>query len=447
MRYKSKKFYNFLGGEGQEYISENGKYLRSSGVRISQTTGKLRLLEDVTYAELTDNVNNPRCIAQDGTYVFVLTYDSSASRSKLYRSSDGVSFSLVYTFSATFGQAHMLASYGKYLVAFSVDGYVATSYNSNGTGWNTEVAYSFSAPYSALVFGGAFFVADNTSFYISVDGLNYTKYANIFDNPLQETDLEFMAGMSGFLYYIENYTLFRFENGQRVAIRRFPFLARIMSLGDDMLFIFGPVGSDVSMFLFDGDTFTELNPLVVVGGNPNFLSPLYSFGQNAMFVYGDTEIYQITHEGAVFRMYSLPTGKVATCGVRFKNSDLISTQGTANKVQIYRNYNYRTAGVFETSILDEGEVIPVQLILRHKPLPANTAVNVYVKNNYNVSWEFLFTSNTAGSVKKKYNFANGYGIFDFVQFEIELVTTDSAVTPDDVQLEFLYSPTGLENAR
>lgn len=443
MRYKSKKFSNFLGGEGQEYVSENGKYFRSSGVRISQTTGKLRLLEDVTYAELTDNVNNPRCIAQDGTYVFVLTYDSSASRSKLYRSSDGVSFSLVFTFSVTFGQAHMLASFGKFLVAFSSDGYVATSYNSDGTGWNTEIAYSFSAPSSALAFGGSFFVADNTAFYISADGLNYTKYANIFDNPLQETDLEFMAGMSGFLYYAENYTLFRFENGQRVSVRRFPFLVRIVPLGEDMLFIFGLVGSDISMFLFDGDSFVELNQ-ILGAGNP---IPLYSFGQNAMFVCNSTEVYQVTHEGAVFRMYALPTGKVGTSGVRFKNSDLISTQGTSNKVRIYRNYNYRTAGTFETPILDEGEIIPIQLILRHKPLPANTTVNVYVKNNYNASWGLLLVSNTTGSVKKKYNFVNGYGIFDFVQFEIELLTSDTAVSPDDVQLEFLYSPTGLENAR
>lgn len=443
MRYKIKKFADFRGGEGQEYMSDNGKYFKSSGVRISQTTGKLRLLEDVTYAELTDNVNNPRCIAQDGTYVFVLIYDTGATRSKLYRSSDGINFSLVYTFSATFGQAHMLASFGKFLVAFSSDGYVATSYNSDGSGWNTEIAYPFSAPYSALAFGGSFFVADNTAFYISTDGKNYTKYANIFDNPLQETDLECMAGMSGFLYYAENGTLFRFENGQRVAIRKFPFLLQLMPLGDDMLFLFGLVGSDVRMFLFDGDTFMELNPLIGVG-NP---IPLYSFGQNGMFVCNSTEVYQVTHEGAVFRMYSLPSGKVGTSGVRFKNSDLVSTQGTANKVRIYRNYNYRTAGTFETPIIDEGEIIPIQLILRHKPLPANTAINVYVKNNYNASWGLLLVSNTTGSVKKKYNFANGYGIFDFVQFEIELTTSDSAVTPDDVQLEFLYSPTGLENAK
>ena len=167
-----------------------------------------------------------------------------------------------------------------------------------------------------------------------------------------------------------------------------------------------------------------------------------------MFVCNSTEVYQVTHDGAVFRMYALPTGKVGTSGVRFKNSDLISTQGTANKVRIYRNYNYRTAGTFETPILDEGEIIPIQLILRHKPLPSyTTVVNVYIKNNYNSSWGLLFVSNTAGSVKKKFNFVNGYGVFDFVQFEIELTTSDPAVSPDDVQLEFLYSPTGLENAK
>lgn len=443
MRYKTKNFSDFRGGEGQEYVSENGKYFRSSGVRISQTTGKIRLLEDVTYAELTDNVNSPRCIVQDGTYVFVLVYDFASSRSKLYRSTDGATFTLAHTFSATFGQAHMLASFGKFLVAFSSDGYVATSYDNDGIGWNSEVAYSFSAPYSALAFGKSFFVADNVAFYVSTDALHYTKYADIFDDPLQETDLEFMAGMSGFLYYVEDYTLFRFENGERVSVRTFSFLPRIMSLGDDMLFIFGPVGSDVAMYLFDGDSFSELDPLVGVG-NP---LPLYSFAQNAMFACNSTEVYQVTHEGAVFRMYALPSGKVGTSGVRFKNSDLISTQGTANKVRIYRNYNYRTAGTFETSILDEGEIIPIQLILRHKPLPANTSVKVYVKKDHAGSWTLLLTSNTVASVKKKYDFANGYGVMDFAQFEIELLTTDASVTPDDVQLTFLYSPTGLENAK
>ena len=126
----------------------------------------------------------------------------------------------------------------------------------------------------------------------------------------------------------------------------------------------------------------------------------------------------------------------------------LTSDDTIQKVEFHSTYNekYESQGDFESTIVDKGEISPMQLILKHDPLPANTTVKVSYDFNKTGTYTLVITSDTDGAIKKVYTFANGTKI-DFAQFKIELETTDPTKTPDNISLDFIYQPVGLTNAQ
>ena len=58
----------------------------------------------------------------------------------------------------------------------------------------------------------------------------------------------------------------------------------------------------------------------------------------------------------------------------------------------------------------------------------------------------MITSDVNGAVKKAYKFPTGTSL-DFIQFKIEYGTDDSAETPENAFLDFIYLPIGLSNSK
>lgn len=109
---------------------------------------------------------------------------------------------------------------------------------------------------------------------------------------------------------------------------------------------------------------------------------------------------------------------------------------------------YRDTAEIVTSIIDTIDLIPRQVIVRHKPLADGASVKVYEKQDHASSWgSAIINSNTANSIRKTYDYAKGSKC-DYLQFKIEINSTDDDVSaPEDVQLEFLYQESGMSKAK
>jgi hypothetical protein len=106
---------------------------------------------------------------------------------------------------------------------------------------------------------------------------------------------------------------------------------------------------------------------------------------------------------------------------------------------------FETAAQVDTPVVDIGEITLKRVTVKHRPLQAGTSVKIYVKYDYATSWTEIINSNTTTAIRKDYNITAGTKI-NFAQFRIELNTTDDKKTAEDVQLEILHKPIGLENA-
>lgn len=102
-----------------------------------------------------------------------------------------------------------------------------------------------------------------------------------------------------------------------------------------------------------------------------------------------------------------------------------------------------TAATLETGEIDMATHAPRRLVLRHNPLLAGHTVKVYVRFDRASAYTLILTSDTDGAVIKTYDWPAGSGPYDFVEFKIELQTTDTATTPGGVDLEYIYLPLSL----
>lgn len=446
-RYEKIDWKNFSGGEGQRYNTRDlFKYHASSKVTVDPESNKLRLEKTFTVTALAFAPSN-YVLAYDSTYIYTVIYDSGASRWKLYRSTDGVTFSLAYTFGV--GQTDSVQCVVKkgYLIVWFDSGHIALSSDQGGTFSVTAVGSTIPVP---AMFVDMPELGEYVYMQANVDEVWRTKDFTSFEKMIAgqgRTDIEQLFVFDGFIYYLQGYVLYQIINGKPLAIRTFERYPRVVSIGKDVVTMILDDLSDVAVqvLLFDGAEFTYkqkvlgyrfANPLFEAGG-----SAYYQFVASAAATTGD--IYRMEKDGSLFRIYSAVPRFVK--GIRFKSWDIFLSEYNDS---VYKSNNYVLSGTFDLSIVDEGEIIPVGLAVRHKPLTSGCEVNLFVKKDQAASWGSAVLANTtASSVKKKYKYPNAGPVVDFFQVQVELKTNNAANTPEDVSVEFLYLPAGLRNAK
>ena len=459
-KYKSIEFSVFKNGEIQKKYSELENMAYSNKLAINDygkvELAKLFVKNDIadTYTYATNSKIGGRYGATYYFYFFLVKQISGKDHAVLYKCNLGNAPTLVKDFGAGLPDQIILHK-DRIIVQFENDTtgdlewYQTTSPTGTWTAipelknhsmndWeilNDEIYITILTGYAST---------GKSNIYISRD--NGITFSLLFTQaPVQSLYVAngFLYGKSGDMYVMENETWRLVEKNVKGSVH----------IVDEKL----KAIDYHNIYIFNGDKFEiertfEENKYLSFEGVSKYKT-FFSIRSDAEGGLSNYSLYSYDTRGVLIKEKEFLNKDAdwGIFGVFFViDTTYIITKNETNLItEIWNDYNpkYVDNGYFQTTIIDKGEIVPKQLILRHDPLLTGSTVKVYTKKDQASSWEnAIITSNTVGGIKKKYNYPAG-AIHDFTEFKVELITTDTTKTPKNIKLEFLYLPIGLENAK
>ena len=473
-RYKIKKFRNFSGGTGQEFLEDEKKYSDSYRVRYDSKTKKLSLARQFYYIEFAGTgINNNRTSDVIGKN-FLIAFENNGAPAgvQVHKSDNHANFALVHSFAITTTDPMYAFSFLNLWCVLFKDptdhaGKIRLGYTSDYGANFTEIDYPGGEVIDHVVdkIGNKVYLLDEDSkIYESSNGISYSLY---FDGSTSGLDIKKIAGFKDFLYCVvlgkdgARSGLARFESAELKFIHTFSsdnVSADIINFGNDKLLLANISGKEMDLYSYDGDTIKRIGNSDAL----NYISVrfLMSDEREVHLVASDTlngstieykHLFVINNELGLFYNYSLTTNYSYIAGFKHLGENYLQLLnfGSPDKFQIERDntHKHKTSGYMVTSIIDEGEIVPKQIKVKNDRLPADTKVLVYVKKDKAIAWgSAVLTSDADNAVSKSYAFPSGDRL-DFISFKLQLETTDVDVSPENVQLEFIYKPLGLEHAK
>lgn len=474
-RYKSIKFKDFSGGGEQIFLEDQASFSRSYKINLGEANS-IRLAALLNAQSLAMKVlggsgcNNMPLFYENGGYNYLFVLDLTTAIPKLLRSSGSGAFTLKYTFSTENGldNVYMALSHNNYhIVCFddSVAGKTVWYASTDPTaGWAQIASLLDIAPVKNLIVDNKLYIVGTKDLYQTTDGLTYTPMnfsAQLKTNDVIQDALYF----ENFWYLVvwnNKEKLYHFMKIENATLKSILNSKQSINLEKTRNFMYISTNSPCRIYTFDGEELIEKYNLTNffpttynfrvmkavedrIYFNLHFLDPTSAHEKNCLF--------SIINDKGIFLEFDMSDDEMILFVVQQDNVLYLGVENTGASpgFKVYNDYSatgeiFQPTGYAETSIISEGEIVPKQIILRHDKLDSHCSVKVYKDFDRSGTYTLILTSNTASSIKKKYAFPAGT-ILDFAQFKIELITTDSSKTPEDIELEFLYLPVGLANAK
>lgn len=446
-RYESITFKDFSEGEGEKFFNaKNKKFYSSTRIKIDDNSKKIKLQNDLIDSTLPFNFNLiNEGIISDGIKIYVM--QNNAGTFKLYESADAITWTPTYTFAPTYSSGvERIGFYNNILFVYFDSGYYAKSID-KGSSWTFTydpkwMGLAKSANMSSSIEGYFYFIRYGIDSPFLARTKDFVAIEDVYDFTNAVENVDQLFDFEGSLYCVIESTLYKFENNIPIKIRKFARYTTIQTINNESIIIAEPKNDHVRITIYDGANFYFTPNLTGYISADN----LYEKNGFAYFILGTSttnDIFRINSNGNIFKEYQDVTGSL-WWGVPHKEMDIFLAYGI-NKV--YRSNNYKLIGSIELPIIDD-EMIPINLKIKHNPLPTGSTINVYTKKNLENTWSSVVISNTTiGSIKKEYRFENNSDVIDFFQIKIELITTNTTTTPEDITVELLYIPAGLKNAK
>lgn len=470
-RYKEIEFKDFRGGEAPtSLVLVNNKYYKAENVKVDPESGKLSLADGIAsvVVSATDEAIFNLSQASSSEYLFVCLVNSSFDH-LIYRSSDGITWSLVETIleaSWSGVQSVYLLTNGHHLLLIGDDGLTNRVSHDDGATW-ASIAY-------ADVIGDGLVMSDggiNANGYYYAIGAGITTDFSIvrtIDFETWELVLEYSTEFAeqgvlfefqGFIHLNAGYNiLYRIIDGRLEQVKDFRSegTAYFLKISDLLcqVYTYDTHTAEQKLYHWDGTQFLLVNrsPSIVIGAESHAQQAGFSDGENGWYIATENATKYLVKwdkDGNIFKTSALDNNT--------EQEKLFGINNTAYHVYIDptndnwtcdRLSNYKASGTLETRTVETGELVPKQLILRHSPLETGSSVKLYYKKDQDSAYSSaLITSNTVGAVKKKYTFPNGTNPIDFAQLKFELITSDSTKRPFGIDAVLLGVPVGLENAK
>ncbi len=478
MKYKKIEF-KFFEKSGQEYLIDEKGFFKSENFSriITKNNNSLGNMPDTINVALCSPITpDITHSAINNGYIYIQGIGNSSDLVELWKGKNNEAFTKVFTFTTQFDEDQGMISFKNKLIALGFLNGESKAYYSqdSGSSFNEITTLPDDTFNSFVIVGNTLYIEYLNSIYKSTDGITFELYLTV---PSEYQFWYELIYLNGFLYtiiYSENNDdnfLCRIENNKIFNIKKIINPTSIFSDGNYIYIttlseIINGKTSDAKILKFDLENLKEIYDFSYLFSYPVgikikttyenkiFLS-VDTWNDNQTEDYYKTFIFSIDSTDNVILEYILPiTPTNTTFQEIITNNNVLhmvqySDTGNIETAQIFNNFNrkYQANGNVELSIIEKGEIIPKQLIIRHKPLDIGCSVKIYTKKDFKTSWGTeILNSNTVGAIKKKYTYPTGI-IQDFTQFKIELITTDETKTPKDIKLDFLYLPLGLENAK
>lgn len=480
--YKKINFRDFSGGQGEKFTVsvDPKKFELSNKIEVSILSKKLSAAKkfsaktESTTADADEQSEHRMLDFNNRIYVF---FCDSADKPQLSWLSENSSLTDVYTFA---NSAEILGfwSHGIYLIVSindSVLGEVSYYSSDSGASWALLPHFVFS-----ITTRGDYAYVEFHDYGTSTNTIEKTQNFTVF--TLVYTVITY-KGNEGRLNTIQGYVYAGFDRLEReselIQTIKSPFggWAKIcISKESEIHLIYTEAsatlkaGDELAIYRFDGSelkkwatipfeigTYPKLNSNIQVKGYRKAVDIISGkvAGEYYVFVsYRDVAdndilvIYKLFESGEYYKIYTSAIGMRYHAAIAARGVLYIQLYDVTNVDFLFDNdyvLKFETAAQVDTPVVDIGEITFKRVTVKHRPLQAGTSVKIYVKYNYATSWTEIINSNTTNSIRKDFNVTAG-SKYDNAQFRIELNTTDDTKTAEDVQLEVLYKPIGLENA-
>lgn len=311
--------------------------------------------------------------------------------------------------------------------------------------------------------------ADSGHVALSDDGSIYFFQSNGTKTNLKKTNDDFVsattvfnmrsgysrgsiANINGFIYFaFENKLMRVTKTGVEVAATSDNSAFMFSEFGREyVLLVSGEKGSVIIEY-FDG--FQKKLIKKIKNGNTSEGEPFFDGHYTYIEIYSEegptSSIFKIDKEGNSFKIFeaNISLGYPSTWVTRNWGGTIIFSSANDSKWYKRTADVFSTAGYIESGIISKGEHAPIRIIARHKPLLSNTGIKIYYSKDRSGSYgASVFTNAVAGSVRTEYDFPNTVGKVSFMELKIELTSSDSTKTPEDVEFDYIYKPLGLETS-
>lgn len=471
LRYRKIRFKELDRGSDQKYFDKNNpnKINTSLGLVNDYNTGRLKLAEE--FASFTIAGGFPiewyqpvSCVHFAAGVEYLYHLVRVGTLVKLYRNNAYANPILKYTFAAATYDASMLISYLGLILAW-YHGKSDWSDDSGGTFTSNAWAYSVPNGYK-ITEDGTLYVFTKDEIIKTTDGKTwtvfYTAATNEFIVGFDELDGEFYA-LLRLDSYSDSYYFVKFDNDDNpVIVREFYSTERMMSMKVfDGRVIFAVYVNDVIDF-YEWDK-ADLNKIAYLDYiDLTMMKFLYADNDFLVFsAYSDSTptqntLIKINRNNGLFRIKefnpSANTDYLVNV-VKFRGN--LSVQMYDSNTPTFYTLPHRNisekrqaTGKYYTPIVDVGRHIPAFLLIKHRPLGDDASVVVKAKSDQGASYNVTCINNiTNDSVYKMASLKSLLNEVDFIEFEVTLADSSDNGEIEDLEVIYIYQPTGLENSK
>lgn len=464
MRYEKIKFKDFSSGELDQYEDEIGIQSSDRVILENKTLNSCYQLKNTVHQNYKDffAILNP-----SDNLRYVLTVRSSDYHLCLYTAQAGIgSLTLYKDFGAGSSGLHLFYFNDLVIVIYVVGGVYYLSYSSTPSISGSWVTILFNLGYLEIIeYQDKIYALKNygaysgfSDLYVSEDGINY----KLIKSNIPGTS--FLIVGNTLLTYAHNRstTLYKINSDYSfdVFLKGFSYYGTSI-LFNDFLFYFDehiidsytPIQLSTLYTLSEDGTITKFKQFPY-----NILPKFIGKTSEKIFFYfydnGQYHIYSINKNGAIIKEYKFSSHEFYLYYLLSDSTstDLLGYDETGDpifSIQVWSDKEKKRVieSGFETIIVDDGEIIPKQIIIKHDPLLVGTSVQVYFRKDKSTSWgSVVLTSNISASIKKVYNFPKNTKC-DYIEFKVLMKTSDTSKYINNPELIFLYQRVGLPNSK
>ncbi|MCK5320871.1 hypothetical protein KAJ61_05810 [Candidatus Parcubacteria bacterium] len=470
LRYRKIRFKELDRGSDQKYfdVNNSNKINTSLGLVSDYETGRLKLAEDFASFTIAGGFpmewyRHTTCVHFDGSTEYLYHLVRVGTLVKLYRNSGYANPDLKFTFAAATYDASMIISYLGLLLAW----YYGKSDWSDDDGTSfTSNAWTYDSPRGyKITENGNLYVFTKSHILKTVDGKVWTVFYTAKTNErivsFNELDGEFYGVLrsdsSSKIYYF-----IKFDNDDNPVIIRELYSDVKVSLNvfDGRVFIVLYINSVISFYEWDK---SELNKIIYLEYNAlHSMNLIFSSVDFLIFTAhsssdNKTILAKINRSNGLFVISELNPSANEDFVVNVLNfKGNLSIQMYDDTTPTYYILPHRNdsgekkqaTGKYYTPIIDVGRHIPAFIIIKHRPLGDDASIVVKAKSDQGASFNITCINNiTNDSVYKMASLKSLLNEVDFIEFEVTLADSSDNGEIEDLEVIYIYQPTGLENSK
>lgn len=450
--YKHQKTTSFNRGMGQYIIEDDKKFFLSENVRANEN-GKLTLARNFSSIFTSDVLPdafaglNSSCVSTPKASFIVLADEGYF---KVYKSTNGTSFSLVDTFLSNDSDLPFLfVAFKGYLIITGYSGHYYYSTDEGDT-WiqstdeNLPAVRSFCEHNNRL-----YLLTDNAIGYIEDPAEGFVLWHDSDDSVF--AGFEYLAdifSVAGSLYFIHKEKVYLIEGENFSKVFSIKSFADILKFEEIIFFLFASENG-LTIYTFDGISFSYLSYFPKI--NAPYLTVYLQTSEFAiigMQISNIVYFYRIYKDGSVFldykKTYSNSNDETSSAFYFLDTVFFLEIlySPDPNEFHVLKESTFLSAGTLTQSMIVEPEMIPQGIIIVTDPLPEGTSVKVYHSSNGGDTFSSaLINHNIENATSAKYFFPAGTKI-DLSMIKLELLST-SGGSPIVHYIDYFYTPSGV----